>query len=121
MKAVFFVIFVFLGLNSLTAQTSEDFVQTEIKKVETILSKSDAKLILNTIQKDQLATIFKDKFTLVNAVYNRNLSKLDTSNEITKIENEYKDKIENILTFDQRKVFTKIPKQSMLKPASTNN
>ncbi|MBK9254358.1 MAG: hypothetical protein IPM42_02595 [Saprospiraceae bacterium] len=99
----YFICFTFIFISSfLAGQTNIEYVSQQLENVEKELQRHDKTWILNNIQKEQMMKIFQEKFRQVEAVWNSGLDKRAVSEKISKIEEEFKPKVESLLTTDQR-------------------
>ena len=94
-------VLIFVG-NILYAQQNIEFIQSEIRDIETYLSKTGANLMLSNQQKESLHVVLEAKFKKVEQLLEKKLAKLETSIGMTKIEEDFRPKIEAILNIDQR-------------------
>ncbi len=102
MKYVFLAV-VTLFLNSFAfGQKNIEYINKEVIKVEVRLNKKGEHLQLTNIQKDKLYILFEDKFKRVDLLLSKELEKAEVSKEMTKIEDEFKPKIESVLNLEQR-------------------
>jgi len=107
MKYIFLAV-VLLFVNSFAfSQKNIDYINTEVKKVEVQLNKKGEHLQLSNTQKDKLYTLFEDKYKRVDLFLLKDLSKSEISKGMTKIEEEFRPKIESILNLEQRLAFQK--------------
>jgi Spy/CpxP family protein refolding chaperone len=126
MKLLFSFLLMICFVGFAGAQAKEvstiDYVKTEIKKVEGFLAKQNSKLKLTNAQRDQLTKIFETKKISSDLIIakEKSLSKVEISNAMTKLENEYKDKIESIMDVEQRVAYQKIKKSQLLPEAKMN-
>jgi len=94
---------VVLFINSfVSGQKNIDFINKEVKKMEVLLNRKGEHLQLSNSQKDKLYTIFDEKYKRVNLLLEKDLEKLEVSKGMTKIENEFRTKIESVLNLEQR-------------------
>jgi hypothetical protein len=107
MKRYIFSLFLLFAMCITYGQKNIGFIQIEVEKVETDLVRNSEHLKLNNIQKEQLHVIFEAKFKRVDEIISRNLSKLETSKQITLVEKEFHPQISEILNIQQRIVFQK--------------
>lgn len=107
---------VILFINSfVSGQKNIDFINKEVKKVEVQLTKKGEHLQLSNSQKDKLYAIFDEKYKRVDLLLAKDLEKIDVSKGMTKIEEEFRPKIESVLNLDQRLAI-----QKKRKPQSTS-
>ena len=120
MRFLYVTAFVLFVHSFASAQVKTDYIQDEIKKVENFLSKQDAKLTLNNEQRSQLVKIFDEKKVRYEQILSLKKSKIEVSNDMTTLENEYKDRVESIMNVDQRLAYQKIKKSALLKDSKMN-
>jgi len=99
----FFLVFVvlFIGFSG-NAQKNIDFISMEIENLEIQLIKKGEHLKLNNIQKESLSKIYEDQYQRVENVISKLSQKEEVSKEILKINEEFKPKVESILSVEQR-------------------
>lgn len=112
----FLLAIVVLLVNSfVSGQKNIDFINKEVKKVEVLLNKKGEHLQLSNSQKDKLYAIFDEKYKRVDLFLSKDLEKLEVSQGISKIEEEFRPRIESVLNLEQR-----LALQKKRKPQSTS-
>jgi len=113
MKYLVGVLFIFIS-SFVVGQANIEYVNQQMENVEKELKRHDKSWTLNNIQKEQMMKVFQEKFRQVEAVWNSNSDKLTVSEKISKIETEFKPKVEALLNTEQRLALNK-PSQAVVK------
>lgn len=100
-KLVFVIVFGVFSFVS-NAQDKVDYIKKQIQNVEVILNKKGENLKLNNSQKESLTKIFEAKHSQVEYVYANVKEKSAISKAMTKIEDEYQNKVSSVLNAEQR-------------------
>ena len=115
MKYIFSLLVVLFAASFAFGQKNIEYINKEVKKVEVQLNKKGEHLQLSNVQKDKLYSIFAEKYKRVELFLSKDLEKKEVSNGMTKIEDEFRPRIESVLNLDQR-----LAVQKKRKTASTS-
>jgi hypothetical protein len=104
---IFSTILMLFLLVSANAQTKIEYIEQQLTNLEMELKRHNPAWSLDNIQKTKLIQIFEEKYQKVNVVLSSKMEKLEVSDKLTRIDQEYKPKVLATLSVEQRMALNK--------------
>ena len=104
---LFTFFFLFFISTAVIGQSKIEYIEQQLTNLEMELKKHNQAWALDNIQKSKLIQIFDEKYTRASVILNSKMEKLEVSNNLTKIDNEFRPKVSAVLTVEQRVALNK--------------
>jgi hypothetical protein len=115
MKFVVIATFLTFCIHSSWSQSSSNYINKEVDKIDNFLKKGDPNRRLSNEQRVTISKILEPKESALMAVYEKKMSKTESSKAVSIIENQYFSRIENVLSTEQRVILAQVRQTSVAK------